>query len=228
MKLFNRIFTIAGLGVLLLVGAATLIAPAQMLSLMHTAADAVRASALAGMSDVGRAIVRVVAALLWVLICAGLLWLELRKPRIAMLSVNRRDGGSIIQIAANTVEARLVDAIDGLAGVITARAVLRPRNKAVEINIDVRSTRETDPVAKAAEIGDLVRNIVQNDLGLRLYNDPHISVRAGNGKAKVDRNKSRALFGRPRRPEPAPALDEPDTAAVTATVAAPDSSENAR
>ena len=223
MKLFNRIFTITGLAVLLLLGAAALLAPAAMLSLMHTTADALRTRAFTGMTDFTRVAVRILAALIWIFFFAGVLWLELRKPRSIMLSISRKDSGAIIQITTNTVEARLSDAVDGLAGIIAARATARPRNKAVEISIDVRATRETDPVAKAAEIGDLVRNILQNDLGLRLYSDPQIFVRTVSGKAKVDRNKPRSLFARLRQPEPTP---EHETAA-TEPEASPASSENA-
>ncbi len=190
MNLFNRIFTIIGLASLLLLGAALLIAPAELLGLMHVAADAARIYVFGSAPDLTRLIVRLLAALLWIAAVGGLLWLEVRKRPTVMLSVIRRDGGAVIQVAARTVEMRIHEAIDALPGVIAAHATARPRSKGVEITVDVRATFATDPVARAAEAADVVRTIVQSEFGLRLAGDPQISVRTASGIAKVDRKPS--------------------------------------
>lgn len=222
MNIFNRIFTIVGLAVLLALGAAVLLAPGQMLAWAHAAANSMRIQLFPGWADLTRMLVRVAAAIVWVAAISGLLWLELRRPPARMLTVVRRDGGAAIQVAASTVESRIDDAVDGLPGVIATHTTVRPRSKGVDVNVDVRATRETDPVSRAAEAAELVRGIVQNDLGLRLAGDPQIAVRTSAGVAKVDRKPS--IFARfnakPLKPEPTtltttPPQEEPSDDART-------------
>jgi len=75
---------------------------------------------------------------------------------------------------------------------------VKPRSKGVAVTIDVRATRETDPVACAAEAAEAARRIVQDELGLRLAADPQVRLRTTAGVAKVDRKPS--LLTRFRRP----------------------------
>jgi len=211
MNLFNRIFTIVSLTILLVLGAAALVSPGEVLALMHLAADAARVFVFGSAPDLTRLLVRLLGAVLWIAVIGGLLWLEVRRRPSTMLTVIRRDGGAMIQVSARTVEARIDEAVDALPGVIAAQTTARPRSKGVEIAIDVRATHATDPVARASEAAEVVRSIVQGELGLRLAGDPQISVRTTAGVAKIDRKPSFfARFGAKKTPA-APALSQPET-----------------
>lgn len=190
MNIFNRIFTIVGLFVMLSVGAVVLIVPSEALAVMHVAADAGRLMLFPGWDPLPRLLLRISFASVWIVALGALLWLEVRRAPETVLAVARRDGGAIIHIAARSVESRIDDAVDGMPGVIAARARVRPRSKGVVVSVDVRATRETDPVACAAEAAEAVRRIVQNELGLRLAAEPQIQLRTTAGVAKIDRRPS--------------------------------------
>lgn len=187
MNVFNRIFTVVGIIVLIVVGAATLISPAIVLAFIQNSANAIHVSVFAGMTDWARFGVRVLATVIFVLIMLGLLWLELRRPAQRTIEVGRYTGGTTIHISTDAVESKIRDAVDALSGVIGAKVRATHRNKSVELSMDVLATRETDLVAKAEEIAAITRLIVQDQLGLKLHSKPQVTIKAGAGKAKIDR-----------------------------------------
>jgi hypothetical protein len=187
MNVFNRIFTVVGIVVLIVVGAATLISPATVLAFIQNSANLIRLNVFAGMTDWTRFGVRVLAAVIFVLIMLGLLWLELRRPVQRTIEVGRYSSGTTIRISTDAVESKIRDAVDSLGGVIGARVQATHRNKSVDLSMDVLATRDTDLVAKAEEIAAITRLIVQDQLGLKLYGKPQVTIKAGAGKAKIDR-----------------------------------------
>lgn len=187
MNVFNRIFTVVGIVVLIVVGAATLISPATVLAFIQNSANLIRLNVFAGMTDWARFGVRVLAAVIFVLIMLGLLWLELRRPVQRTIEVGRYSSGTTIRISTDAVESKIRDAVDSLGGVIGARVQATHRNKSVDLSMDVLATRDTDLVAKAEEIAAITRLIVQDQLGLKLYGKPQVTIKAGAGKAKIDR-----------------------------------------
>lgn len=237
MNVFNRLFTVTGLIALIVVGAATLVAPAAVLAFIQTAADTIHTSFFANMPANARVLVRLLLAIVFVLILLALLWLELRRPAQKTVEVGKH-GGTTIRISTDAIESKLRDAIDNLNGVIGSKVLAQTRGKAVEVQLDVLATKDTDLVAKAEEVSALTRSIVQEQLGLKLHNKPKIVIKAGGGKAKVDRKpifgtigSSIGAMGRPGKdkaapeahpvlaapdPEP-PKLDAPATPVVTQT-----------
>jgi phosphotransferase system glucose/maltose/N-acetylglucosamine-specific IIC component len=206
MNVFNRLFTIVTIVLLIIFGAALLITPATVLGLIHSASAAFRTSVP---DPAPRLALRVLAAIIFVLIMLGLLWLELRRPAVRTIEVGRYTGGTTIKISTDAVESKVRDAIDNLPGVIGSKVGAIARSKAVDVRLAVLATKDTDLVGKAEEIAALTRMIIQDQLGLKLHGKPQVTIKAGAGKARIDRKPMIPTFG-PRKPEiaaPKPDVD---------------------
>jgi hypothetical protein len=186
-----------------------------MLAFLHNTADTIHTSLFAGMTDWARFGVRLMAAVIFGLIMLGILWIELRRPPQKSIEVAKQ-GGTMIRISTDAVEAKLRDAVDNLSGVIGSKVSAQTRGKAIAVNLDVLATRETDLVAKAEEIAALTQSTIQEQLGLKLHSRPQIVIKAGPGKAKVDRKPLFPGF----TPKAEPAKSRP--AEVPAVIAAPE------
>ncbi len=208
MNVFNRLFTIMGIIVLIVAGTATLISPATVLSFIQTTANTIHVNVFANMGELARLGVRSLAAVIFVLIMLGLLWLEVRRPAQRTIEVGRYTGGTTIKISTDSIESKIRDSVDSLGGVIGARVSANTRSKAVDVSIDVLATKDTDLVAKAEEVSAITRMIVQDHLGLKLYGKPQVTIKSGAGKAKVDRKPFLPPIGRARS-------DEVETAPAT-------------
>ncbi len=231
MNAFNRVFTVIGLIVLLIGGAATLITPAGMLSLLQSIADAARLQLFAGFSDTSRFVARVVLAIAWVLLIGFLLWIELRRPSTATVEVMRYTGGNTIRIRTTDVAERLHDAIIQVADVLDAKVKVIGRNRAVEVKVDVAAARHADLITKAEEIATLTRRVIQEEMGLKLAEKPQVSIRSQDGRGVAMRAKPIAP-ATPMPPIAAPASEgtsavvpsEPPTAQAAPAAASEGSS----
>ncbi len=188
MNVFNRLFTIVGLIVLLAAGLLSLLSPSTAIALPQSIADSIRVNVFGTMPNYARFWVRFLAATIFALIMAGVLWLELRRPAQRSIEVGRSSGaGTTIRISTDAVEGKVRDKVDSLDGVIGSKVRAVTHNKSIDISIDVLATKDADLVAKAEEIAALTRVIVQDELGLKLYGKPQVTIKAGAGKARIDR-----------------------------------------
>lgn len=183
MNAFNRIFTIVILAALLVVGVFVLITPAGFLGLMHAIADWFRGTVFAAYSDTGRILVRLILALIWAALLGVLIWLEVRRPGSRDIEIARYTGGSAIRISTDAVQDKVKEQIDAISGVLDARVRATGRNRAVELKLDVVVIKDLDLVAKAEEIAAVTRQVVQDQLGLKLAGKPQVAIRAKTGKA---------------------------------------------
>ncbi len=181
MNLFNRIFVIVTLALLIPLGAFALIWPAGMLGLMHALADAARAGFFGNFTDVGRFIARLNLAILWVVLLGALLWLEMRRGTSQTIEVARYSGDNTLRISTAAVAEKISESVNALEGVIEAKVKATGRNRAVEVSVDVTASQDTDLVMKAEEVASLTRHIVQTELGLRLAGKPQVSIKAKKG-----------------------------------------------
>ncbi len=220
MNVFNKLFTITGLIFLMVLGAVTLFSPSTTLSLLQNAADTIHTSIFANMPQTARFLVRALLAVILVLILLGILWLEVRRPAQKTVEVGRSNGGTTIRISTDAIESKLRDSIDGLTGVIGSKVLAQTRGKAVQVQLDVLATKDTDLVAKAEEISGLTRTLIQEQLGLKLHSKPQIVIKAGAGKAKVDRKSIFPSIGRPGKDKPA--AEHPAPIALPDSAPAPD------
>lgn len=209
MNAFNRIFVIVTLVILLVLGVITLISPAFVLRTTQSIADAFRSGFFAPYSDVGRFIVRLIFAIMWVAFIGGLLWLQLRRPSSPTIEIARYTGGSAIRISTAVVAERIQDAVNGLDGVIDTKVQATGRNKAVELKLNVSAVKGSDLLTKAEEIAQVTRHVVQDELGLKLAGKPEVAIQEKQGKG----GRAKPAQSAPLIEEPPPALELPPAAA---------------
>lgn len=222
MNAFNRIFVIITLVVLLVAGVVTLVSPAFTLGLMQNSANNIRNTFFLGFTDIGRVIARVSLAIGWAMLFGLLLWVQLRRSSSRTIEVARYTGGNAIRISTGAVAEKVQDAVNAVGGVIDAKVKATGRDRAVEIKLDVTATKDTDLVSKAEEIAIMTRQVVQDQLGLKLSGKPQVSIRAKDGKPPKTKNVQRntpALTDTPLAeaiaPVDAPALPEAKDANTT-------------
>ena len=213
MNAFNRIFVIVTLVVLLVIGVVTLVSPAFTLNLARSTADNIRNGFFAGFSDISRVATRITLAIGWLMLILLLLWAEFRRPSSRTIEVARYTGGNAIRISTGAVAEKVQDAVNGISGVIETKVKATGRERAVEIKLDVSATKDTDLVSKAEEIAIVTRQVVQDQLGLKLSGKPQVSIQAKQGKPPkikaVQRNAPPLTDSTMSTPEPAAPIDLP-------------------
>ncbi|MDW8351098.1 MAG: alkaline shock response membrane anchor protein AmaP [Anaerolineae bacterium] len=209
MNTFNRVFVIVMLVALLVLGVFALVTPAGLLALMQTIANWFRGTVFASYSDTGRVLVRLILAILWAALIGLLLWWELRRSGSRTIELARYTGGSTIRISTEAVQEKVKEQVDAIPGVIESRVRATGRNRAVELSLDVSVTKDVDLVAKAEEIAAITRQVVQDQLGLKLSAKPEVAIKAKSGKAPA---KPTPVHEQPApSPAPTPLLAEEET-----------------
>jgi hypothetical protein len=183
MNASNRVFVIICLVALLLLGAFVLVTPAGFLGLTHTLANTFRANVFAAYSDTGRLLVRIILAIVWVALMIFLLWLEVRRPGTRTIEIARSTGGSTIRISTAAVADKIKEQVNAVAGVIDAKVNATGRNRAVEVKLDVVAAKDVDLLAKAEEVAAVTRQVVEDQLGLKLTGKPQVAIKASQSKA---------------------------------------------
>ncbi|BCX03587.1 MAG: hypothetical protein KatS3mg053_1525 [Candidatus Roseilinea sp.] len=207
MNTFNRVFVIVTLGVLLILGAFALVTPAGFLALMQSIANWFRGTVFAAYSDTGRVLVRLILAIIWIALIGLLLWWEVRRPGSRNIEIARYTGGSTIRISTDAVQEKVKEQVDAIAGVIESKVHATGRNRAVELSLDVSVTKDVDLVAKAEEVAAVTRQVVQDQLGLKLAGKPQVAIKAKAGKLAIPK----PLPAREPAAAPAPLLAEEET-----------------
>jgi hypothetical protein len=108
----------------------------------------------------------VFTVLVWA-ICVALLWLEVRRPRPKTIVVQRVSGGQA-ELTADSIVSRLEYNIDQLPDVIRARPHVRTARKGVRVELAVETSPEVEVPSKSEEIQEVTRDIIENQMGLKL------------------------------------------------------------
>jgi hypothetical protein len=172
MKLFNRIFTIVSLLVLSVLVLGALFIPASMLIPLLT-------NLIAALPT--DASLRALIALVFLVIVVFVLWLELRRPGARTVEVVRSTGGRI-RITTAHVEQRIAETVDAMSGVIQTKVHIQERDNAVIARIDVVAAQNLDLVTKGEDVAAKIREVVQDELGLKLAGKPQITIKASKTK----------------------------------------------
>jgi hypothetical protein len=216
MNAFNRIFVIVTLVVLLVLGAFALVTPAGLLSAMQSIANWFRGTVFAAYSDTGRVLVRLILAIVWVALIGLLLWREVRRTSSRHIEIARYTGGSTIRISTDAVQEKVKEQVDAIAGVIESKVHATGHNRAVELKLEVSVTRDVDLIAKAEEVAAATRQIVQDQLGLKLAGKPQVAIKAKAGRPITPKPAQEP------QPAPAPLLAEEETPYLPPALAEPE------
>ena len=177
MNTFNRVFTLAGLILLTIFGAATLVAPAMMLNFIDGIAAFFHTSVFGGITDIARVLVRILLAILFVAVMLALVWMEIRGPASRTVEVTRATGGRI-RLTTRDIEEQIRQRVDAISGVLHVKVRVTERDNAVVASLDVEAASDTDLVGKGEEVAAITRNVIQDQYGVKLFNKPQVTVKA--------------------------------------------------
>lgn len=118
---------------------------------------------------------RALIAVLVVIICLALLWMETRRPRSKMVKVHKADGAEVV-VKADAISRSLQYHLDRLPEVIKVRPVISGRGQGVEVQLNLETTPEVDIPAKAEEVRQVVLQVVEGQMGLKLASNPKIKI----------------------------------------------------
>lgn len=155
MNAFNRIFTIFGLIVLLVVLTAALLVPPVVINGAQAAADWLHNFMFVNMGDApaARLLVHVALAVLFALIILFLLYLQLRRPRPRKTVEVAQESGGKVRVMNETIEKRLQDQIEGLGDMVNAKVKVHEKGKAaVNVNVEAFTTQSGDPISKGTDV----------------------------------------------------------------------------
>ena len=206
MNTLNRIVMILLILAAFFVVTIGLFVPAESLAIIRGIAD----NTLHTMSRIRPEFILSFRALL--ILCAvfvdvlliGLLVLEVRGPAKRTLRVQRVGGGEVAVTAESLVE-RLQYQIDQLADVIAVRAHVTPRGGGVDVQVSLQTGADVNVPEKAEQVLEITRQVVEDQLGLKLARKPRINVHAMPTPGVPSRAVTPARSVRPTPP------DQPNT-----------------
>jgi len=178
MDLFNRLVIILLILAAMIAIPLILIFPEQAETVLRYTADVIQANLvwLSGLSPTAYMGVRVLLiAAGGVAFVIGLLFLILEVIRIRRKTVRLKDGSG--ELAMDGVTGHLVYHIDMLAGVLRVKPQVVSKGKSVQVSLQVETSPDVSVPDKAAEIKEMARQIVEEQLGLQLKGDVRVIVK---------------------------------------------------
>ncbi|MBC8248806.1 MAG: alkaline shock response membrane anchor protein AmaP [Anaerolineales bacterium] len=112
-------------------------------------------------------VVGVALALLVDVVCAVLIWLEIRRRRPRAIKVRSISGGQA-ELTVDSVSRRVEHSISQLDGVISVEPNVLGKRRGVEVVIGLETSPEVNVPAKAEEVCQVTREIVEDKMGLKL------------------------------------------------------------
>jgi uncharacterized alkaline shock family protein YloU len=98
---------------------------------------------------------------------AFVLFLEIRRPRVKAIKVQKVSGGEAV-VAVESIAKRLSYHIDQLPDVISARPNISARGGSIEVDLEVEISPEIDIPMKDEEIRQVATHVVEEQMGLKL------------------------------------------------------------
>jgi hypothetical protein len=168
-QILNRILVILGLLAIMIVSAIFFIASGPFFQIIIASLQQTDAAltALAGPNLVLRwAGGFVITVVVWA-ICVALLWLEVRRPRARTIVVQQVSGGQA-ELTADSIISRLEYNLDQLPEVVRVKPRVVTARKGVRVDLAVETSPEVDVPSKSEEIQRVTRDIIENQMGLKL------------------------------------------------------------
>ncbi len=181
MNVVNRILIVAMLLLTIPLCAALLVAPIPVLSAVQDwAAQTLRW--LNGIAAPFRFLAGTVLALVWLVVGALLLWLELRRPPRRMVRVERVDGGKV-EISLSAVNDHIAYELEQLPGVLRVRPRSRAVKNAVAVEVEVETASERNIPDQAARILETIQQTLEEKIGVRMAQPPQVRLRSSPAPA---------------------------------------------
>ncbi len=168
-----------------------------------------------------RLAVGIVLTLLIVLAGLFFIYLEVRKRRPKYIRVKELSGG-MATLSIDSIIQQLEYRIDPLRNVIRVDPRVKAKGQQVAATVDVTVTPGTNVPKMAAQLVDIVRQVLTDDLGLEVAGDPEVRItvapppegRRGGARPPVPQQQSQSPRPRSARPAASPRVprETPDWA----------------
>lgn len=169
LNLFNRVVAVFFWIILLLIFCYVAILPLQTVGQVQAVLTVVERQLVAwqGDNNTNFIIGQVAVGTASVLLFGSLLWIELWPRRRRGVRIQTREGGSV-ELDTGSVARRLAWHLDQLAEVITVLPDVRARGSAVDVRLEIETAPSVDVPMKTDEVVEVTRDIIEQDMGLRL------------------------------------------------------------
>jgi hypothetical protein len=175
MNLFNRTVVTLLLLALIPIVTVALIVPQEAIQVLRDGLDQLESRLDLSVST-GRLVVSVVLAALIDGLLVFLLYLQVRRPRARAVPVHQAKGGQA-QVAVDSIVERLAYHIDRLPGVLDAKPKIVAHRRGIEVVLDVEVVGDSNVPAVIEEVSALTRQVVEDEMGLRLKGKPKLNLR---------------------------------------------------
>ncbi len=166
MNTFNRVVVILLLLATIIVMSVVLVVPRPMIEVLQQWLWNLDMN-LSLISPPILLVVGVALALLVDVVCAVLIWLEIRRRRPRTIRVQSISGGQA-ELTVESVASRLKHNISQLDGVISVKPNVFGRRGGVEVELDLETSPEVGVPTKTEEVCQVVREAVEDKMGLKL------------------------------------------------------------
>jgi len=165
-SVFNRLVVILLLLVTIIVTTVFLVVPKPVLIALGDAADQLYEQ-LDRFHDLFLLAAGVVLTVIIWIICLVILFLEIRRPRVKAIKVQKVTGGDAV-VSVDSIAKRVTYHVDQLADVIGVKPNISARSGGVELDLEVEISPEIDIPMKDEEIREVVTQVVEEQMGLKL------------------------------------------------------------
>lgn len=211
MNVFNRAVVILEILLLIVLLIVSAVFPTEVLDRLLYTLDLARSALVSG--GLATYVFFLLAAIVLVLLLVALLWLELRPAPKKAVAV-RNVSGTKADMSTASVEQSLQYRIGEIAEVLKVKPIVRGSRGGVKVAIDLETTPDIDVPAKAAEVAQAAREVVEGKMGLKVAGIKVHIRQAAYGKHKPSAAAPPVATGVPGEPKPT-SSPEPSTPAAT-------------
>ncbi|HDN80621.1 MAG: alkaline shock response membrane anchor protein AmaP [Chloroflexi bacterium] len=166
MNLFNRIIVILLLITGMVLSPLIFVFPDRAIELAHWNLSVLEAN-LALINPLARLIGGLALAVLSFLLCLVLLFLEFARFRPKAVRVSQVAGGEA-SLALESIASRLQYNVSQLGDVVSVKPKVTVRGKGIRVEINLETNPEINVPAKIEEVCEVVRQTVEEQMGLKL------------------------------------------------------------
>jgi len=165
-NIFNRVIVVLSLLAIMIVSAIFFIVPLPILQAVNSFLQQLETN-LKGTNQLFQIAGGAALTLFVWIICAAILWMEVRRPRAKTIKVLKISGGEA-ELTVDSIANRLEYNIDQVADIIKVKPTISPGRKGVRVDLELETSPEIEVPMKTEEIQQLTKDIVETRMGLKL------------------------------------------------------------
>ncbi len=206
MHIINKVFTIIILIILIPIVTLMLAFPTIATGLFTNLANSYTASVTNLGAQSSQVMIGIAAAVDLLLILILFFEIKQSKPTKAQVKLI---GGGTAEVTFEAVSQRLKVIKERVGGIVSVHSDVRAKRKKIDVRLEVGIMPETNVPNKIEQLQSIVKEIVEQQMGLHLASTPEIKVRHASGLEKLGQNSpfgsgSRHAEAAPRTPTPPP------------------------